>query len=198
MTYFGIANADGRVPTPIGNDPGGTPIFTRGTGFGFLFVVEGRRGTSGSPVGQKVFNYDPNDSTVRPDLQILTDTALGDGSTAVCDTGGLPQATPNLTPIPAGGVPASALTFGPGQAISDAMNDLACRFDVHETADRACTLDSGGNFAFAGKDAGSEIQFCGVATHTLTLRSGDTKLSAQLVDAAGHLGDRRSIIIRVP
>jgi len=182
-------------------DSQGRTIFSRPAGFGFLLVVEGLRGTSGSPVGQKVLNFDPNDPTVRPDMQMLVDTNLGNGSSDVCDEGGLPEptpgATPNLTPIPGGGVPAEPLTFDSSQATANAMNDLGCRFDTHLTADTACTVTATGN-GFLSTGATPEIQFCGVATRTLAFASAhDTVVSVQLVDTAGHIGERRSIVVRV-
>ena len=201
ITFLGVANGTGAMADSTCCDSQGRTIFARPAGFGFLLVVEGARGTSGSPLGQKTLNSDPGNPAVRPDIQMLVDTNLGNGSPDVCDEGGLPEATPgqtpSLTPIPGGGVPARPLTFDASQATADALNDLGCRFDTHLTPDTACTIISSGN-GFLGGNTVTEVQFCAVATRTLFFQSAhDTVVSVQLVDTAGHIGERKSFVVRV-
>lgn len=133
-------------------------------------------------------------------MQMLVDMPLGNGSTAVCDVGGLPGvtpgSTPNVTPVAGGGVPAQPLTFGPSQATADAMNDLSCRFSIQGTTDVACTLDANGNYNYRG--VGTTVQFCGAMNFNISFASGDTHVAVQLVDVAGHIGDRRTLVVRVP
>ncbi|MBI4518925.1 MAG: hypothetical protein HY699_24300 [Deltaproteobacteria bacterium] len=189
ITFFGVVNANNRVVTPSATDAHGTPIYVRVSGSGFMLVVEGQPGTSRARVGKRMVLSDPNDPTVRPDLQMIVSRPLGNGSPAICDKG--------PAPAPMGGVPASGLDFGPSQAVADAINDLTCRFDSHESAGDACTLGPLGVPAFAG--TGTQQQFCTapVVGYEFAFPLGDTTVSVQLRDASGNYGDRRSLIVRV-
>ncbi len=189
VTFFGIVNADNNVVEPDGVDPDGNPIYVRSGGSGFLIVVEGRPGASGSKVATKTFLSVPTDPTVRPDLQILPDRALGDGSTAICDVG--------PAPAPLGGVPGSALDFGPSQEVADVLNDFGCRFVPHDSSNDACTLGPLGIPKYVGTN--STEQFCSspVVGREISFSTGDTKLAVQLRDIGGNIGDRRVIVVRV-
>jgi len=112
--------------------------------------------------------------------------ALGDGSPAVCD-----GAYPTL-----GGVPAtSEADFSPVQSISDALNDLSCRFRIFRETDFACTQDSSGNLIF--RNPGSTLQFCTLVDHALRFSSGLTILSARFRDTDGNAGPTAQIAVRV-
>ena len=61
--------------------------------------------------------------TVLPHFQIVASRALGNGSAAMCDD--------RAPAEPIGGVPAvNPPMFGGSQAVSNAINDLSCRFDA--------------------------------------------------------------------
>jgi len=172
--------------------PDGVPIFDRLVGSGFLFIVEARRGTSNRPVGTVLFNSNPEDAGARPDLQIQARRKLGNGSTVVCDRGPVPDA-------PIGGVPSiDPPSFAITQAISDALNDFACRFDFHITTGDACTKDELGNFAFASPL--TQTQFCSVPAVGVELLfpSGDTEVNVQVRDQGGNIGNLRTLIVRAP
>lgn len=198
VTFLGIVRPDGcRVgcfnsvcfcpvaPTPIIDEMDREIHLAQGGGRGLL-VVEARPGGSGLPVASELT---PFSSDERPDLQIIADRALGNGSTLVCDKGQPP-------PIGmGGGVPAiDPPDFGPGQDITDAMSDLACRFAVQPSNDDACTLDNFGNFHFLGQ--GTTIQFCDQVATVSAFPSGDTILSVRVRDVGGNLGPLASIIVR--
>jgi hypothetical protein len=179
--------ADGvpLAPTSFAGD--GTPIFERIAGFGFLIAIEAQPGAQGIPPGNRSLANNPAD---RPDIQLQVDRELGDGSTAVCD---VVTMDPNT---PAGGVPGiSPPSYGPGQDITDAINDLGCRFDFRNSSS-PCTLDEGG-FSFVSPD--STAQFCTVGTIDVFWRFhvGDTRMTARWRDQSGVLGPARSIIVRV-
>lgn len=172
---------------------GDVPIFERPFGHGFTIVVEGKPGPTRRTVGCSSFNYDPFQPSVRPDLQIIVSNPLGENPTAeVCDD----------TPPEIGGVPAAA-SFAETQPISDAINDLACRFidgsgvpRCRRSPSEACTLFPDGEHRFAGQ--GSTAQFCGQIAKAFEFPVGDTVVTVRLRDAAGELSAPSSLIIRVP
>jgi hypothetical protein len=181
------------VPTPDGVDEEGRDVYERNQGHGFLLVAEGRPGTNRRRVGTITFNNDPDDPTVRPDFQILSDRPLGNGSALVCDEG--------PPPAPLGGVPAQpAQDFGPSQATANALSDLGCRFDSRESSGDTCTLGPLGvpAFVISGSN-GSTVQFCTSPAVNLELEfpPGDTVLTVQMRDITGVIGNRRSIVVRV-
>jgi hypothetical protein len=193
ITFFGVASADNQVKTPDAVSNDGVPIYERPVPQNFIVVLEGRRGTSNSALancgvqdGQGSLIVCSNPRTA---VQIQANRPLGDGSTAVCDV-----SEPNI-----GGVPGiDPPDFGPSQAVTDALNDFACRMDDHPTREGACTFDELGNFDFVSPL--SERQFCSapaVGTE-IAFGSGDTRLIAQLRDGAGNIGNQAQIIIRVP
>jgi len=184
------------VVEPSGTTAEGITIYERPTNFGFIIVVEGRPGASGRALSSYGTVDSPASGSSRANLQIMSSNSLGDGSTAVCDVGPYPEA-------PIGGVPGEnpADFFGPSQAITDAINDFACRFDIHTSPDTACTVNALGNFAFASEEVVSQTrQFCNVPAvgAELAFPSGDTLLVVQLVDSGGNLGDQGKMILRVP
>lgn len=195
ITFFGLATADNRVVTPTESNPEGIPIFDRPTRFGFLIVIEGRSGASGLPLSSYGLSGNEASAPARADVQVMASRSLGNGSAAVCDVGPLPDLI--------GGVPGfSPPNFDPAsEAVTDAINDFACRFDLHTTPAQACTLDDLGNFAFAGEEVTTTTrQFCSVPAVGAELQfpSGETLLAVQLRDTGGNIGNRGQIIVRVP
>jgi hypothetical protein len=179
------------VVAPIGTDAHGVPIFVRPPN-GFLVYVEARPGVSGRPVGTTTFAFDATDPTVLPDLQIVASRALGNGSLAVCDSGPPRSVT-------AGGVPAvNPPQFSGSQAVSNAINDLSCRFEARGGSSLACTRDPFTQLeAFVA--AGSTVQFCtnpGVGAE-LAFPLGDTTLIVRIRDVLAQPGPSASIIVRV-
>lgn len=191
LTHFGVANANGTLSQPIGTSPEGIPIFERPLGFGFIIVVEGRRGGDNIPVGTSSFNYISGDPNVLPDLQILADRPLGNGSAAVCD---------NMPPDFGGVPPVSPPDFTPTLATSRAINDFGCRFvdgsgqPVGRLANGACVLYPDGEYRFANSQ--SQIQFCGTVSRPMIFPKGDTLLTVRIRNTAGLAGGASQIIIR--
>src|SRR5574337_60878 len=178
VTAFGVADGSGTVNPPGATDAQGRPIFQKQAGSGFIVYVEGRSlGTTSFPVGTSRFTYSADDPTGQPDVQIESSNALGNGSADVCDSSG---------PTP-GGIPAiDPPDFRPISAVSNALNDFACRFRVFTQPDFACTQDSSANLAFA--NASSTTQFCVLINDAIVFPAGDTILTARLKDNAGHAG----------
>ncbi|MFQ5665799.1 MAG: hypothetical protein ACE5I7_05135 [Candidatus Binatia bacterium] len=179
VAFIGLAGADGTPLSPLG-EIAGAPVFFRTAGSGFNLVVEGARGPSGAPPGVETFNTARTDPLRRPDLQIESSNALGDGSPAVCD-GGVPAVDPP--------------DFGPAQGVANALNDLACNFTVATSPRFTCTQDVfGANTFVAG---GTEVQFCLRVSRTLEFPIGETVLSVRLRDTGGNLGAVQRLILRV-
>jgi hypothetical protein len=188
-----VATAFNVVRTPDDVTEDGVPVYTRPAPQGFIIFIEGREGTSGASLGEcGVLNpvtqrINPCDSD-RPDVQVVVDRPLGNGSPAVCD-----RTAPLIGGVPGIDPPSFANT----PAITDALTDLACRFDEHPNFSDSCTLDALGRFNYF--DPRAEGQFCIPAVGTeLMLSSGDTKFVARLRDLAGNIGNEVSIVIRVP
>lgn len=191
ITYFGIARADGAPQMPTAYDDQGRPVYQTG-GSGFFLVVEARPGPYGAPVGVNAFQYDPHDSTVLPDLQVLLSRPLGNGSRAVCD-----KTLPNQ-----GGVSSVyPLEFANTQAVADEINDFGCRVNDGTGNPRgvvnqdACTFFPDGDYHFV--DSLSTIQFCAPIAHAWGFPTGDTIIKARLRDTQGVLGAEREIVMRV-
>jgi len=186
VSAFGIADGSGTFNTAISTDPQGRPIFVRQAPAGFIIYVEGRPGSGHLAVGSDRLASRPGDPTRQPDVQIESSNNLGNGSVEVCD-----NSFPNV-----GGVPGiSPADFSAVQTVSDALNDMSCRFKVYGETDFACTQDSSGNFLFGS--ASSTIQFCTLVSDTLTFPIGDTVLTARLLDTAGNAGPSVQLVVRV-
>lgn len=190
ITFFGIAEPDGTVTSPIGTAADGTPIYQRTIPQGFLIVVEMKRGPSNKAVGLQTFNWAPDDPNLLPDLQMVTSRALGNGSSKVCDA----------VTDPPGGVPATdPPAFSGSQTIADRVNDLGCRFDARNSNGDACTvapITREPRFA----NSQSTAQFCsspGVGAE-MAFPHGDTRLTVRGRDTVGQPGFPTSIIVRVP
>jgi hypothetical protein len=188
ITFFGLTTADGHVLQPATSDTQGNPVDVIPEGSQFFIVVEAKAGTSRRPPGTTLKNSDPNDPSARPDLQIIANRDLGNGSTLVCDAG---------PGHPIGGVPGiNPPTFDiTSQQVADALNDFACRFADQTTA--PCTLTASENYAFVAAD--TSTQFCSafVVGLEMLFPSGDTLLTVQWRDAADNIGLPRRLVVRV-
>jgi hypothetical protein len=172
------------TPTPF-IDENGREVFVRGSGT-FLLVIEARRGASNLEPGTTLALPFGDD---RGDVQVLVSQDIGDGSPAKCDQG--------PPPTPFGGVPGiDPPLFGPDQDVTDAIQDMACRFTVQPiVAGSQCTRNRFGDFAYIG--AGTRQQFCYQVPLTAAFHTGDTVVAMQLRDVAGHLGPKKEIVVRV-
>jgi hypothetical protein len=191
VVFLGAADFDGcygccaaaceTTPTPTpAFDAEGHRIFVRNSGQ-FALIVEGKRGSSNVAVGTILI---PANSSLRPDLQVESTNDLGDGSLAACDVasgGGVPGINPP--------------DFGPGQSITNALRDFACRF-VFFPANSACTKVDKTN-AFRTVEPSATHQFCDFVTGIALFPEGDSLVTAQLRDKDGNLGQPAQIIIRV-
>jgi hypothetical protein len=194
VSFFGLAGASNNLLPVIGTDGEGRPMYQPTCRNGFFIVVEGRpnANTGNIVVGRRTFNSDPANASVRPDLQILADRDLGNGSTLICDHRGEMNAQP-----PFGGIPGNLLDFNPSsQRVADALNDIGCRFVANTTAD-PCTKNALGNASFVHPL--STVQFCNQATVDgfWAVPLGDTIFAVQLRDFNGTIGQRREIVVRV-
>ncbi|GIW42440.1 MAG: hypothetical protein KatS3mg076_3017 [Candidatus Binatia bacterium] len=192
VVHLGLLRADNTLLEPSGFDEEGRPIYERPIGSGFVLVVEARRGSNGAPPGLSTFEHDPGDPSVRPDLQVQVNRDIGNGSPEVCDAerenfGGVPGIDP----------PSYELT----QRISDALNDLGCRFVDGQGSprgrflDEACVLFPDGEFRFV--DPTAEVEFCATVARGMAFPTGDTIVTARVRDTSGILGPARQIVVRV-
>ena len=95
-----------------------------------------------------------------------------------------------------GGIPGiDPADFGPSDAVSDALADFACRFEFHLPA-APCTLDSNGIESTIGP-VPPTAQFCDQVSATAAFPAGDSVLTVQVADVAGHIGPTAQIVIRV-
>ena len=182
ISFIGLASLDGRPAPLVGTMDDGTPVYFHSSGFGFLLVIEGIPSADSASVGTTLFNSAANNPSRRPDLQIVVDQNLGDGDRAVCnDDFGVPAVDP----------PSFALV----QSISDALNDLACRFSVATSVRAACTLDSFGHPAFLAPT--SRTQFCLAVNSQMAFAGGSTHVTVQLRDVNGLIGPARQLILQI-
>lgn len=190
--FMGLLRADDSLLEPNGVDAAGRPVYVRQNPSGFRLVVDAKPGTSGAPVGANAFNPNPTDPAARPDLQIEVSRPIGNGSTTVCDNGD----------GHIGGVPAiDPPSYDPTQAISDALNDFACRFNDGtgkpggRAFESACTQFPDGEFRFV--DPSATIEFCGFIPVPLGFPDGDTIVTARVRDTNLILGPPQQIVVRV-
>ncbi|GIW39568.1 MAG: hypothetical protein KatS3mg076_0145 [Candidatus Binatia bacterium] len=189
MTYFGVAESSGLIRQPSGFDAQGRPVYVRPQGRNFVLVVEARRGQSGRKPGLTVFNWDPFDPSVRPDLQIQANRDLGENPTAVvCD-----KDLPDI-----GGVPGlDPPDYDPtSQTVANVLNDFACRFGVHTSSSEACTRDEVGERFVSSQ---TEVQYCTEppVSGELEFPPGPTILTVRVRDEIGALGDPAQIVVCV-
>jgi len=174
---------------PTTTDAQGNPVFAFPYGAGFFVVVESKAGTSHRSPGVLRSNSDPNDPGVRPDMQIISNRDLGNGSSLICDAGPSP---------PLGGVPGiNPPTFDlASQKVADAMNDWGCRFDNNTLS--PCTLTARENYGFVAPDTSTQFCTAQVLGREMLFPSGDTLLTVQWRDALGNIGLPRRIVVRIP
>ena len=184
VSFFGLdVDGDGIPESATSADPNGVPIFeTAGLVSDFTIIVEGIPGKSGKDPGDVTLAYDPDDPSLRPDLQIEADRPLGTGNEEVCDgLGSVPAITP----------PSFAVT----PMISAALNDFACNFDVAVDEGDACTVDPDTeDAAFVNPD--SAIQFCYTVMPSGFFLPGSTRLLVRLRDIAGGAGHTAALIVK--
>jgi hypothetical protein len=175
-----------QTPTPTpAFDAQGRPVFIRHTGT-FLIVIEGQKGSSGIDPGTNIF---PSGSD-RGDVQVLFSRDIGDpgNPNLICDKG--------PPPVPFGGVPGiDPPNFDPGQSVTEAIQDFACRLSVQEDTSVACTRNRFGQYAYLNPL--SRKQFCYQVPETTEFQEGDTVVDIQLKDLAGNLGPKKEFVVRV-
>jgi hypothetical protein len=188
VTFFGAARADGTTVEPKSVDKKGIPTYATAVGSGFMLVVEAKPGLSGFDPGLRVFAYVPGDPKSRPDLDIEANRDMGDGSPAVCD-----RSRPNIGGIPGINPPSFAETL----RVSDAINDLACRFETFVQSDASCTQAKNGEYSFVKSD--TTAQFCMIVARAWAFPPGETLLSVRVRDNAGNPGPVKQMrILRPP
>jgi hypothetical protein len=187
VTFFGAVRADGTSVQPKSVDEKGIPTYASAAGSGFMLVVEAKPGASRLEPARRVSAYVPGDPKSRPDLEIEADRDMGDGSPAVCD-----RTRPNIGGIPGIKPPSFAET----QRVSDAINDLACRFETFIESEASCTQTKSGDYSFIAKD--STTQFCMIVARAWAFPPGVTLLSVRVRDTEGNPGPVKQMRIWRP
>jgi len=202
VVFLGTANANGcpcdvvgpclcygtPSPTPA-YDAQGRRIFRRLPQTTYLLVVEVRPGPNNAVIGTRLLPSSPAD---RPDLQIEVSNNLGLGGAVVDCRSGLPRAQWDGVP----GFPSP--DFGPSQVVTDALTDLACRFQV-SVPGQPCTLNGFGEESLLNPNPSdsSVRQFCYLVENGAAFKNGDTIVTAQVRDVAGQIGPGAQIVVRV-
>jgi hypothetical protein len=162
-------------------------------GFGrVLLVVEGKAGASGLAPGIALAPPPPLPSDGRPHLLIEASRPLGDG--------GLPVICPGSEGAGLDGVPAvEPPDFGPGDAITNALRDFACRFVYRDATNptTSCLLNELGLEGLGNPDAAPTVQFCSEYIGAgQSVPFGDTRFTVRLRDTDGTVGPPAQIIVR--
>lgn len=193
ITYFGLSRSDDIPLQPDTFDAVGRPVYFRPLGSGFSLVVEARPGVSARQPGQLAFDYDANDPSRLPDLQILLSRPIGFGTPAVCDS---------LPPQQAGIPPAFGFAFDGSEEVSRVVNDLGCRFNDGEglplgrrQPGDACTRTPV-TLDFAFVDPSTTIQYCGPIARAWAFAPGDTIVKTRVRDSRGTYSSEREIVVR--
>jgi hypothetical protein len=175
-------------------DQQGRPVFSRGDGAGFMIVVEGRPGSGGDPGASLPALCS---TTSRPDMQLESDRQLGTGAILSCPA---PGTTP--TPGPVQGF--SPPDFGPSDAVTYALQNLASGFVRSASSSDSFTFDNFGNTNFVcysngpcAASATTTAQFAKLVQIRQKLPPGDTILTVQLRDSGQNLGPTAQIVVRV-
>jgi len=191
VSFFGLTQSDDTLIDPSGTTPQGVPIFTRPTGTAFNLVVEGAPGTNHVMLGNLSYAAD---LLSLPDLQMEASRDLGNGSAAVCDSGG----------TNAGGVPGvDPPNLQPTSGIIAVVNDFGCRFvngsgqPIARTSSDACTPNPSSASGFGFVNTKSTAQYCASITKVLEFPQGDTLLTARLQDTNATPGPTAQIVVRV-
>jgi hypothetical protein len=201
VVFFGLADSgycvgccsESCLLTPIPTPPveQGRTVYLTSNQQGVI-VVEGATGASGFPASGSLM---PG-SDGRPDLQIESTEDLGNGSTAVCDTGP-PPPSGNGGGIPGIPTPYFGPDPGPTPFITNALNDFACRFQVFSSGAPCTKIDDSGIEKTVSPDAA--IQFCDpvASTATFPIDTEGTILTVRLRDTVGNTGPTAQIVVRV-
>lgn len=187
VTFFGAARADGMAAQPTSVSKDGVPTYTSSVGSGFILVVEAKPGLGNREVGRRTYAHVEDDPTVRGDLEIISSHSLGNGSPAVCD-----RHRPEI-----GGIPGiQPLSFDETQKISDAINDLACRFETFTESDFSCTMNEQETYSFV--DPETTTQFCLIIARAYGFPEGTTELQVRMRDIDGNPGPVKRLRIFRP
>ncbi len=191
ITSLSLAAADDSPVSSIGLDDSGREIYQRVFGSGFRIIVEAAPGPSGLDVGRTVFEMEPADPTLRPDVHVIVARPLGDGNPIVCDNrGGLFAGVPAVEPF----------GFDSSQQVTNVINEMSCRVQggARTRSGDACTADPlGSGFGFAFVNPASEAQFCVEIARDWAFPVGDTVVAARVLDVLGNPGSVREMVVRV-
>jgi len=213
ITFFGIANYDGCLACDVTNcacsgTPSPTPeyegdcsqgsciqVFTKTSGQ-IAIVIEARKGQGGFAVDTSS-NLHPANLSTRPDLQIESTMAMGNGDPAVdCDVTSSQADWMGIAAVP-------TPSFGPDASITSALRDFACRFSALSPS-LPYTLDSNGAEALANAGAHPTVQFIDLVAFNARFQPGRSLLTLQLQDeppfgsaTPPHVSFTAQIILRV-
>lgn len=178
VVTLAVTQYDGTILEPDEVDDEGRPVFVRASGQGFLIVAEARSGANGRPGGNVVYDQ----SGALPDFQMIVSRPLGDGSEAICDTGGVPAT--------------ESLQIDDSEAVRDAVNDLGCRIMASPSINVLCTRDPV-SLAERKINDHAQRQYCLPIAKGWRFPAGDTIVAARLRDNGGTNGPLAEMVVRV-
>jgi hypothetical protein len=123
-----------------------------------------------------------------PQLQIESTQDMGNGSNPVCSSNG----SENVN----GGIPGvNPPDFTPTSSIINTLQSFAVWF-TYQSPGYACTFAPGGG-SYSYVNSSATAQFCDEMNLPQAFSTGDSLLTAQLMDAGGNVGPTAQIIVRV-
>jgi len=177
----------GGVPTPTPHTGPDPQVFTWSSGSGMKLVIE-----------TNVAVPTPNSfGCVGPSLQVESTNQLGTSPVPLCQDG-----VPSFSDTDySESVPAVPTPHFDTPDVVDALQSFATTFTTYTSAGW-CTPDPTG-YPYEGRtiSAGTTLQFCTyppAITYYQRFPTGDTLVTARLVNAAGTPGPTKQIIVRIP
>lgn len=167
ITYFGLAQADGKAKPSSGTYSDGSKVYSNAFGGGYYLIVEAVAGTSGKAPGTLL-----KPTSGAPDLQIIADTQLGTSPTFGCGTYDSVAAQSDFTN-------------------NTMLKNFACKFVVGKA-----TMNANGSTACIGSSPSCTQYYfyvTGGGAKFPEKAPQYVNLQARVRDSAGNVGDTKTM-----